>query len=98
LHTLHSGNRLIAALLGLRGREMSCFYIGGFDPEWSRYSPGSIVLLAAVETAAREGAREFHFLRGREPYKYRFGAHDTGTCRRMLVPHARAASPTRVDR
>jgi CelD/BcsL family acetyltransferase involved in cellulose biosynthesis len=86
LHILHVGACPIAALLGLRGREMSCFYIGGFDPKWARYSPGSITLLAAIEGAALEGAREFHFLRGREPYKYHFGARDTSTYQRVLVP------------
>jgi CelD/BcsL family acetyltransferase involved in cellulose biosynthesis len=84
LHVLQGGARPIAALLGLRGGAMSCFYISGFDPEWARYSPGSITVLAAIREAALEGAREFHFLRGREPYKYRFGAHDTFTYRRVF--------------
>jgi CelD/BcsL family acetyltransferase involved in cellulose biosynthesis len=85
LHTLHVSDRLIAVLLGVHSKQMTCFYIGGFDPEWATYSPGSILLEAAIEQAAKEGAREFHFLRGCESYKYHFGARDTPTFRRILT-------------
>jgi CelD/BcsL family acetyltransferase involved in cellulose biosynthesis len=86
LHVLRTGAEPIAALLVLQGHGMSCFYIGGFDPEWARYSPGSIAFMAAMRMAASEGSREFHFLRGRESYKYHFGAHDVVTYRRVLEP------------
>jgi hypothetical protein len=38
----------------------------------------------AVRAAIDEGAAEFDFLRGREAYKYRWGARDLLTYRRRL--------------
>jgi CelD/BcsL family acetyltransferase involved in cellulose biosynthesis len=38
----------------------------------------------AIEEAAQQGAREFHFLRGREPYKYEWGGRDCWNLRLEL--------------
>ncbi len=85
LHSLEVSDRRVAVLLALHRAEMTCFYIGGFDPQWSAYSPGNILLEAAMIQAACDGAREFHFLRGCEAYKYHFGALDEPTFRRTLT-------------
>ncbi len=84
-HTLEIQGNTVAALLAVQGHEAAYFYLSGFDPAWSRISPGMVTIAAAMTTAAGEGAREFHFLRGREPYKYRLGAADRSTVRRMLT-------------
>jgi CelD/BcsL family acetyltransferase involved in cellulose biosynthesis len=39
-------------------------------------SPGTQIVAHAIEEAVREGAEEFHFLRGGEAYKYAWGAVD----------------------
>jgi CelD/BcsL family acetyltransferase involved in cellulose biosynthesis len=44
------------------------------DPAYADESPGSILIGHAVGEAVREAATEFHFLRGGESYKYRWGA------------------------
>ncbi len=85
LHTLHEDGQVVAVLFGIHSAGMTCFYIGGFDPEWAAYSPGSILLEAAMTRAVQDGAREFHFLRGCESYKYHFGARDEPTFRRTLA-------------
>lgn len=51
-------------------------YIGGFDPEFAAYSPGTLLTGHAIEAATAEGAGAFDFLRGAESYKYRWGAID----------------------
>jgi CelD/BcsL family acetyltransferase involved in cellulose biosynthesis len=51
-------------------------YIGGFDPAFAAFSPGTLLLAHAIDEARREGAVEFDFLRGAEAYKYRWGAAD----------------------
>jgi len=51
-------------------------YIGGFDPRHSALAPGTLLIAHAVECALAEGAVAFDFLRGAEPYKYRWGAVD----------------------
>jgi CelD/BcsL family acetyltransferase involved in cellulose biosynthesis len=90
LHTLSVDSRPIAMLFALHHGAMTCYYIGGFDPQWASYSPGNIVLEAAMLQAARDGATEFHFLRGSESYKYHFGAKDRPTFNRVLVPSSLA--------
>lgn len=60
----------VAALYLLADRHRQLGYLSGFDPEHEYENPGSLLLLHAIETAITEGALEFHFLRGREAYKY----------------------------
>ncbi len=40
-----------------------------FDPEFARFSPGQVCLLAAIEAASAEGVTRVEFLGGREHYK-----------------------------
>jgi len=40
----------------------------------------------AIEEAVRAGASEFDFLRGKEAYKYKWGAKDRPTYRCVLRP------------
>jgi CelD/BcsL family acetyltransferase involved in cellulose biosynthesis len=49
-----------------------CGYVlAGYDREWAgRIHLGRLVMVNAIELAAREGAREFDFLKGSERYKY----------------------------
>jgi CelD/BcsL family acetyltransferase involved in cellulose biosynthesis len=49
------------------------YYLGGFDPHLSRHSVGTLLTAHAMEQAILENCREFDFLRGQEPYKYRWG-------------------------
>lgn len=85
LHALRVGERVAAALYLLMTPGRAWYYLGGFDPELGRYSAGSLLLERAIERAAAEGARELDFLRGVEPYKYRWGAVNRWTFRRRLT-------------
>ena len=76
MYGLRIGGRLAAVHYGLGDGRRAYYYLGGFDPELAPLGPGVLVLGHAVEEAVSEGAREFHFLRGREPYKYAWGAVD----------------------
>jgi CelD/BcsL family acetyltransferase involved in cellulose biosynthesis len=86
LYLMRVGGRVAAAHYGFLARGCAYYYLGGFDPDFDRLSPGSLMLLHAVEAAVREGAREFDFLRGREPYKYAWSAQDRAQRRRVLCP------------
>lgn len=59
-------------------------YTTGFDPGWSRYSPGLLSIIATIRGAAAEGDHTMHLLRGRERYKYHLGAVECMTWRRVL--------------
>lgn len=81
---LKCDNRPIAAALVMRCGTTAHFYLTGFDPAWARFSPGLLTIVAAMRSTHQEGVREFHFLRGREAYKYRLGAEDRRMFHRSL--------------
>lgn len=81
LHGLRLDGEIIAALYVLadpcpRHERRHFHYIGGFDPRHRDLSPGTLLIAHAIECAMAEGATAFDFLRGAEPYKYRWGAAD----------------------
>lgn len=84
LYRLRIGDRPAAVYYGFSWRGASYAYLGGFDPEMPRLSPGAQVLLHAINEAIGEGCREFHFLRGGESYKYAWGAGDRWNNARTL--------------
>jgi CelD/BcsL family acetyltransferase involved in cellulose biosynthesis len=76
VYLLRIGNSTAAAYYGFTAKRTAYAYLSGFDPEYAELSPGTQILAHAIEEAIREGAREFHFLRGGEAYKYGWGAVD----------------------
>lgn len=80
--------RLIAVLHTLVGHNGIYCYLQGFDTAYSEFSPGMLLLERVVQDAAREGKSRVDFLRGREAYKYMWGAKDEQTYR--IVVHKRA--------
>lgn len=79
------GRELAAVMLVLVDPDAARCYLGGFDPEHARRSPGVLAIAGAIEEAHARGAREIDFLRGTEPYKYRWGATDRVHLRRRVV-------------
>ena len=77
--------RIVAAYYGLCDRGKAFGYLTGFDPEFAFESPGALLLGQIIEDAVGEGCREFHFLRGRERYKYDWGAVDAWSTQRVFV-------------
>jgi CelD/BcsL family acetyltransferase involved in cellulose biosynthesis len=80
------GGEIVGVYYGLKDRSRSYAYIGGFDPAQAFVSPGTLLIGHALDRALGEGRREFHFLRGREPYKYEWGAVDRMSRRRVFRP------------
>lgn len=76
LYTLRVGGAALAVYFGFLRGERAYAYLGGFDPDRPRLSPGAQIVGYAIAEAIAEGAREFHFLRGGEAYKYAWGAVD----------------------
>jgi len=66
----------IAALWGFQYGNKFYYLQSGFDPEWSKYSIGQVLLGSVIENAILEGCSEFDFLSGAEQYKYEWGASD----------------------
>jgi CelD/BcsL family acetyltransferase involved in cellulose biosynthesis len=78
------GDRAVGAYYGLHWQDRAYAYLAGFDPDFAYESPGTVLIGHAIDQAAREGATEFHFLRGREAYKYQWGAQDRWNSRLEL--------------
>jgi CelD/BcsL family acetyltransferase involved in cellulose biosynthesis len=70
LYTLWLDERPAASLYGFLYKETFYFYQSGFDPGFSEYSVGLVMMGLAIRCAIEEGAREYDFLHGAERYKF----------------------------
>lgn len=77
--------RTVGAYYGLRDGRAAYGYLGGFDPDFASISPGALLLGDAIDATCAAGLARFDFLRGREPYKYAWGAVDRPNHRLVLV-------------
>ena len=84
LLTVSFGGRFVAVLLGFADASRGYSYINGVAADVPGQSFGSMAFATLIERAVTDGAREFHFLRGEEAYKYQWGAQPTYTVRRTL--------------
>jgi CelD/BcsL family acetyltransferase involved in cellulose biosynthesis len=84
LYLLRFDGAAAAGFYGFSHRGRGFSYLTGFDPAFAFESPGALLLAHAVEAAITDGAGEFHFLRGREAYKYEWGAVDRWNRRRSF--------------
>lgn len=93
LYGLRFNGQLIATLYALAERDTVYCYLQGFDPAYAAFSPGAQILAAVIDDALREGKNRVDFLRGREQYKYAWGARDQETFRICLRRRARVQPP-----
>jgi CelD/BcsL family acetyltransferase involved in cellulose biosynthesis len=66
----------IAVVMGFFYRNRHLYYIPGFNPQYSEYSPGSVIHAKIIEDCFARGLTEVDFLRGGESHKYRFNAQE----------------------
>ncbi|HSC17346.1 MAG TPA: GNAT family N-acetyltransferase [Rhizomicrobium sp.] len=88
LYALTVASAVAAVYYGFQHRNRAYAYLSGYDPEFAFESPGALLLAHAMEQAIQEGAEEFHFLRGREAYKYEWGGKDRVNVRLTFVRRA----------
>jgi CelD/BcsL family acetyltransferase involved in cellulose biosynthesis len=79
LFVLRLDRRRIAVLYAFFEKRTAYCYLQGFDPAFGTYSPGGLILEAVIRRAIEEEKSAADFLRGRETYKYRWGARDHPT-------------------
>lgn len=70
--TLHAGDRLLAADLGMRTRDTFHSWLPIMDHDYRAYSPGNVLLRLTVEKAAERGMRMVDLGWGESSYKERF--------------------------
>ena len=78
------GTRLVWAMLAFDDGATCFLYNAGMDPDARDVSPGITGTALYFENRLAAGRRRFDFLRGDEPYKYEWGAHDE-PIERLLV-------------
>jgi CelD/BcsL family acetyltransferase involved in cellulose biosynthesis len=78
LWLLELDGRPAAAWLGYRFAGAEFYYQAGRDPAFDKHSVSFVLLAHTIRAALEDGAHEYRFLRGDEPYKYRFATADPG--------------------
>jgi CelD/BcsL family acetyltransferase involved in cellulose biosynthesis len=78
------GGLLIATGVHLETADGYLYYNAGVDPDARDLSPGVVMTHAFMLRALAAGKRRVDFMRGNEPYKYEWGAHDE-PIQRILV-------------
>jgi CelD/BcsL family acetyltransferase involved in cellulose biosynthesis len=69
LRFLENGGEIMAALYAYVFGNRIFYYQMGFNPKWDKFSPGTVIVLEAIQEAFERGYDEFDFLRGDEGYK-----------------------------
>ncbi|MGB3342110.1 MAG: GNAT family N-acetyltransferase [bacterium] len=83
MRTAFADSKPIAALYAFQMNDHIYLYNSGFDPIFSRSSPGIVLIGKDIMAAIDEGMKYYDFLRGDEEYKSRFGAQTRYTMRLM---------------
>ncbi len=78
LWILELDDRPVAAWHGFRVGTVTSYYQAGRDPAFDGDAVGFVLLAHTIREAMREGAREYRFGRGAEPFKLRFTDADPG--------------------
>jgi CelD/BcsL family acetyltransferase involved in cellulose biosynthesis len=76
LYRLDLNGRAVALLYCFAEKGRGYYYLGGFDPEYARYSVGTVLTAYAIQQSIARGHAVFDFLRGNEAYKYRWNVQE----------------------
>ncbi len=79
-------DRILAALINFDYSDRVYFYNVTFDRDYAWHSPGIYLFNHCIQEAISKGRKAADFLRGREEYKYNFGAEDSKIFRLVLIP------------
>ncbi|UCC39223.1 MAG: GNAT family N-acetyltransferase [Candidatus Aminicenantes bacterium] len=74
---LYQEDKTMAALLNFIYSNQIYFYNVAYSKDFARFSPGIYLFNHSIENAISEKKEKADFLRGREEYKYYFGAKDS---------------------
>ena len=94
LFVLEVDGAAAAAWYGWRVGDRFSYYQAGFDPAWSRYSIGFLLLAETVREAIEEGADEYDLLLGDEAFKARFANAERFAASVLIAPAASASRAT----
>jgi CelD/BcsL family acetyltransferase involved in cellulose biosynthesis len=75
---LENDERPLAAWQGFRFADVESYYQAGRVANWDGPPLGLMLLAHSIRAALEDGVTEYRFLRGAEPFKYRFATSDPG--------------------
>lgn len=78
LWLLELDGRPASAWYGFRFAGAELYYQQGRDPSYDREGVGGVLQTHTMRSAVKDGASEYRFLRGDEPFKYQFADGDPG--------------------
>lgn len=70
LYFLMVNEEPVATQLCFEYKQKMLYGLGGFDPEFSKYSVGHIITAKMIEKCIEKKIREYDFMKGDEPYKF----------------------------
>ncbi len=94
MFSLRISNTTVAAFIGFTSQEVFYFLQSGTDPEWGKYSVGTVAFYQILQALQTRGVRWVDFLRGNEAYKYRWGARARFTYSLQIYPASLQIFPT----
>lgn len=87
--SLSAGDTLLAVHLGSSHQGRLGWWVPAYDAQWSKFSPGRLLLEDLLKASHERGDIEFDFLIGDEAYKFQYATHN-----RVIGP---VGTPPMVD-
>jgi CelD/BcsL family acetyltransferase involved in cellulose biosynthesis len=72
LSAVYLGDSVAAIHFGMRSRHVLHWHFTAYDPSFSKFSPGAILLVRVMQEANAMGITRIDLGKGTEPYKQRF--------------------------
>jgi hypothetical protein len=73
--SMSAGERLLAVHLGMLATDRVYWWIPAYDPAYSEYSPGRLMMESLMEESFHRHHREFDLMIGGESYKWHYATH-----------------------
>ncbi len=86
LYTLLLDGAPVSSLYVFKYRNVYHHYQSAFDPDYHKYSLGTVIIALAIKDAIEDGALEFDFLHDNETYKYLWARQERELIRLELYP------------
>ncbi len=96
LWVARDGDEAISVFLFLAAGGQVGYWLGAFDDEWRKFSPGLVVLAAAIEDASSRGDDCLDLGPGQQDYKQRFADGEQPLETSVLLPHGPGYARTRA--
>jgi CelD/BcsL family acetyltransferase involved in cellulose biosynthesis len=72
LYFLFADDEPVAVQYAFEYNSKMYYYLAGFDPKFSDYSIGNLLMMYLLENCIKKGFKEYDLMRGDEPYKLRW--------------------------